>query len=86
MNNPLKIALLLQAGRGWLGGVEYIKNLILALDSLPDEVRSTFEVHLITSSDSLDDDMHHRWASPSPLFAIMLDTKNVRSSLKWPKS
>ena len=62
MNNPLKIALLLQAGRDWVGGVEYIKNLILALGSLPDEVRSTFEVHLIISSDPLDDDMHHRLA------------------------
>lgn len=62
MNNPLKIALLLQAGRDWVGGVEYIKNLILALGSLPDEVRSTFEVHLIIYSDPLDDDMHHRLA------------------------
>jgi glycosyltransferase involved in cell wall biosynthesis len=48
MKSKLKIAILMQGGRGWLGGTEYIKNLILALGSLPDEVRSTFEVHLIS--------------------------------------
>jgi glycosyltransferase involved in cell wall biosynthesis len=48
MNNKFKMALLMQGGRGWLGGSEYIKNLILALGSLPEEVRSTFEIHLIS--------------------------------------
>ncbi len=49
MNKPLKIGLIMQGGRDWIGGSEYIKNLILALGSLPDEVRSTFEIHLISS-------------------------------------
>jgi glycosyltransferase involved in cell wall biosynthesis len=61
MTNPLKIALLMQGGRGWLGGVEYIKNLILALGSLPEEARSGFEVHLI-SEQPLDAELHDQLA------------------------
>ena len=61
MTNKLKIALFMQGGRGWLGGVEYIKNLILALGSLPDQARSTFEVHLI-SGEPLDDTLHRQLA------------------------
>jgi glycosyltransferase involved in cell wall biosynthesis len=49
MKNNLKIALLMQGGLGWLGGSEYIKNLVLALASLPEKERSTFELHLIVS-------------------------------------
>ena len=62
MTNKLKIALFMQGGRGWLGGVEYIKNLIFALGSLPGEVRSTFEVHLI-SDEPLDHNLHHQLTS-----------------------
>jgi glycosyltransferase involved in cell wall biosynthesis len=57
----LKIALVMQGHRGWLGGIEYTKNLILALGSLPKEVRSTFEVHLI-SGEPLNDDLHQQLA------------------------
>jgi glycosyltransferase involved in cell wall biosynthesis len=57
----LKIALIMQGDRGWMGGVEYTKNLILALGSLPEEVRSTFEVHLI-SGEPLDADLHQQLA------------------------
>jgi glycosyltransferase involved in cell wall biosynthesis len=53
-NTKLKIALLMQGGQGWLGGVEYIKNLILALGSLPEETKSKFEIHLI-SDEPIDD-------------------------------
>jgi glycosyltransferase involved in cell wall biosynthesis len=61
MKNKLKIALCMQGGYGWQGGVEYIKNLILALGSLPDEARSTFEVHLI-SGEPLSDELHQQLA------------------------
>ena len=47
MNQPLKIGLLMQGGRGWIGGAEYIKNIVMALSSLPHEVKETFEVHLL---------------------------------------
>jgi glycosyltransferase involved in cell wall biosynthesis len=53
MTKPLRIGLIMQGGRGWLGGTEYIKNIIFALASLPPDVRSTFEVYLICSQ-SLD--------------------------------
>lgn len=49
MKKKLRIALIMQGGRGWLGGTEYIKNIILALGSLPPDIRSTFELCLICS-------------------------------------
>ncbi|MCF4967955.1 glycosyltransferase [Nostoc sp. CMAA1605] len=51
MNQPLRIGLLMQGGRAWIGGSEYIKNIILALSSLPDEARSTFEICLFYNQD-----------------------------------
>lgn len=57
MTKPLRIGLIMQGGRGWVGGTEYIKNIICALASLPTDVRSTFEVCLICS-DSLNTDLH----------------------------
>ncbi len=53
MTKPLRIGLIMQGGRGWIGGTEYIKNIVSALASLPTEVRSTFELCLICSK-SLD--------------------------------
>jgi glycosyltransferase involved in cell wall biosynthesis len=47
MTDPLRIALIMQGGRDWIGGVEYIKNIILALDALPSAYRSAFRVYLI---------------------------------------
>lgn len=49
MTKPLKIALFMQGGLHWMGGTEYIKNIILALGSLPADVRSTFELCLVCS-------------------------------------
>jgi glycosyltransferase involved in cell wall biosynthesis len=49
MMKPLRIALIVQGDHGWMGGTEYTKNLILALGSLPSEVRATFELCLICS-------------------------------------
>lgn len=49
MSRPLRIALLMQGGRGWMGGMEYIRNIILSLASLPEDRRSTFEVSLLAS-------------------------------------
>lgn len=57
MTKFLRIGLLMQGSREWIGGAEYIKNLILALGSLPKEVRSTFELFLICSN-SIDAELH----------------------------
>jgi len=57
MTKPLRICLLMVGGRDWIGGAEYIKNIILALSSLPSEVRSTFELCLICSK-SLNEDIY----------------------------
>jgi glycosyltransferase involved in cell wall biosynthesis len=50
MKKPFHIALIMQGGYAWIGGIEYIRNIILALGSLPAEVRATFEVSLVTNS------------------------------------
>jgi glycosyltransferase involved in cell wall biosynthesis len=47
MKEVLHIGLIMRYGREWIGGTEYIKNIILALASLPEETRSTFKVSLI---------------------------------------
>ncbi len=57
MTKLLRIGLLMQGSRDWIGGAEYIKNLILALGSLPTEIRSTFELYLICSK-SIDAELH----------------------------
>lgn len=51
MRRPLRIGLIMQGGHNWMGGVEYMKNIVFALASLPPEVRSTFEVCLICSEE-----------------------------------
>lgn len=55
MSKPLKICLMMQGGHGWIGGSEYIKNIILALGSLPAELRKTFEVNLFCNDLSEDE-------------------------------
>lgn len=49
MKEQLCIGLIMQGGRTWAGGAEYIKNIILALASLPVETQSKFRVKLICS-------------------------------------
>ena len=48
-NKKLRIGLIMQGGKDWIGGTQYIKNIIYALASLPQEVRATFEICLICS-------------------------------------
>ena len=50
MKKSLRIALIMQGGPEWLGGMEYIRNIIFALASLPADIRATFEVSLIANS------------------------------------
>jgi len=49
MRKPLCIGLIMQGRHSWIGGTEYIRNIILALGSLPRDVRSTVDVCLICS-------------------------------------
>jgi glycosyltransferase involved in cell wall biosynthesis len=48
MKKQLKICLVLQGNRNWMGGIEYTKNLILALSALPHDVRSSLELSLLS--------------------------------------
>lgn len=52
MTKPLRIGLVMQGGRHWMGGMEYIKNIILALASLPPDVRDTVTVSLVAGADT----------------------------------
>ena len=45
----LRICLVMQGGLGWIAGIEYIKNIAIALGRLPSEVRSTFDLFLLCS-------------------------------------
>lgn len=42
-----RIGVILQGSTNWYGGIEYSKNLILSLCSLPHDVRNSFELFLI---------------------------------------
>ncbi len=53
MKKTIKIGLIMQGGLTWMGGTEYIKNIALALASLPSEVKSNLEICLICNK-SLD--------------------------------
>lgn len=57
MTKPLRIGLIMQGDRNWIGGVEYIKNIIFALSTLPPEVRATFEICLLCSQ-SIDSSLY----------------------------
>ncbi len=50
MMRPFRIALIMQGGRGWMGGVEYIRNIIFALGSLPQEDLNTYEISLLANT------------------------------------
>jgi len=48
MKRPLRIGLVMQGGAGWIGGSEYIRNLILVCSHLPAAERADFELCLIS--------------------------------------
>ncbi len=50
MKSPLRIGLIMQGGAGWIGGSEYIRNLVLACAHLPAEERAEFELSVISGA------------------------------------
>jgi glycosyltransferase involved in cell wall biosynthesis len=50
MIKPLHIGLVAQGGRNWMGGLEYIRNIIIALNGLSEEVKKTYSVSLLADS------------------------------------
>jgi glycosyltransferase involved in cell wall biosynthesis len=50
MNRPRRIGLIMQGGAAWIGGSEYIRNLVLACGGLPTEERAGIEIHLISGT------------------------------------
>ncbi len=57
MKKKIRIGLVMQGGLAWMGGTEYIKNIVFALASLAPEVKSTFEICLICNK-SLDKNLY----------------------------
>jgi glycosyltransferase involved in cell wall biosynthesis len=47
MGNRKRIALVIEGGSAWLGGVEYFRNLIKSLSALPEEERCRFELFFL---------------------------------------
>ncbi|AFY75126.1 glycosyltransferase [Synechococcus sp. PCC 7502] len=86
MNKPLRIGLIMLGGRSWIGGSEYIKNIILALSSLPTEMKSTFEICLLYSGETIDSDTLHQLA-PYLKIAYNLDDelqpRTLFNRVKW---
>jgi glycosyltransferase involved in cell wall biosynthesis len=57
MSKPMRIGLVMQGGTNWIGGIEYIKNIVFALSTLPPVVKAKFEIYLICDPD-LDADLY----------------------------
>jgi len=86
MNKPLKIGLIMVGGRGWIGGSEYIKNIILALSSLPNEVKQTFEICLLYSKSSIDPDIYEQLEpclSSSYNLDVELQPRHIFNRVIW---
>jgi len=60
MTKPLRIGLIMQGGKNWIGGTQYIKNIILALSSLPPDIKKTFEICLLYNDASIDSDTYQQ--------------------------
>ena len=85
MTKPLRIGLIMQGSRDWIGGAEYIKNLILALGSVPEEVRSTFELYLICSK-SIDAELHSQISSTvdrTYYLEVDLEPASLINRIRW---
>lgn len=85
MSKPLRIGLFMQGGRDWMGGSEYIRNVIFALASLPPETRQTFEVSLIYGG-SLDSEFRSRIESHvTKIYSLAdsLEPLSYQNRLRW---
>lgn len=85
MSKPLAIGLLAQGGRGWLGGFEYIKNLAVALGSLPPEARSNFRLSLISQEPLGQADQAQVALAVNEVLSLEKDlaSRTFRNRVKW---
>jgi glycosyltransferase involved in cell wall biosynthesis len=81
MNKVLRIGLIMQGGRDWMGGTEYIKNIVLALSSLSSEVCSTFEVCLLCSKDF--DSSLYESIKPYLNEVFYLEAPTLKNRIRW---
>lgn len=72
MKKTLRICLILKGSNTHVGGIEYTTNIILALGSLPLEVRSTFELCLFGDTSAIDASLYKKI---EPYLAKVYDPK-----------
>jgi len=85
MTKKLRIGLIMQGGKDWIGGTQYIKNIIYALGSLPIEVRKTFEICLICSK-SFDSEEYNQISGCLDdvyYFESELEDFNLLNRIRW---
>ncbi|PZO38694.1 MAG: glycosyltransferase [Pseudanabaena frigida] len=86
MKKPLRIGLIMLGGKEWIGGSEYIKNIILALINLPSEVKQTFEVCLLYSKKSINPDILNQlepFLNTTYDLDRELKSRNLIDRLRW---
>ncbi len=85
MTKPLRICLIMQGSRDWIGGTEYIKNIIFALASLPGEARPSFEVYLLCHEAIEIDTLNQIKPHLDGIFFLENDLKPVTivNRIKW---
>lgn len=80
MNKTFRIGLVMQGGAGWMGGVEYIKNIVFALSTLPQNVKDKFEICLICDP-ALDRNLYES-ILPHISNIFYLDSNNLLTKIK----
>ncbi|MDZ7960401.1 MAG: glycosyltransferase [Aulosira sp. DedQUE10] len=86
MSKPLRICLILQGSFGHVGGLEYTTNIILALGSLPSEVRSKLEICLFGDVSFIEPSLYSRiepYISNVYNPAIHLERPTIQNRLRW---
>ncbi len=82
MKRPLRIGLIMQAGTGWAGGAEYIRNLVAVCSHLPEGERAEFELCLI-SGHPLDAGFSRRGLDKVHELSTALPSATFRSRVRW---
>ena len=87
MKKSLNICLIMpqEGGRNWVGGTEYINNIIIALASLPSEVQKNFEISLICSQSLEENFYEHVYPYLKDIYyeEVDLEPLNPQNRVRW---
>lgn len=79
----IRVGILMQATRRWMGGVVYIQNLIKAIATLPSDVKSQLELHLIISPDSEPEFYQGLIPLVSSIHTVDFLNREIGNKLRW---